>query len=108
MHVLGAHVSKPVHPAVEMCTRGAGCTLNFEHCGILVKQKVGRGLRGSGPHSKRIPRKLTCWILRYDIMVENSKRFFLNFPIIFSVFIIHSFYVSHSGLTKMTKYFSFC
>ena len=46
---------------------------NFEKYEIqnTLKQKVGRGLRGSGPHSKRIPRKLTGWILRYDIVVEN-------------------------------------
>ena len=48
-----------------------------------LKQKVGRGLRGSGPHSERIPRKLTCWVLRYGIMVQNFQRIFSNFPIIF-------------------------
>ena len=32
MHTPGAQVSKCVHPATKMCTSGAGCTLNFEHC----------------------------------------------------------------------------
>ena len=31
MHLLGAQVQRPVHPASKMCTLGAGCTLNFEH-----------------------------------------------------------------------------
>ena len=38
---------------------------------------------GSGPYCKRIPRKLTCWILRYGIMVKKNQGIFLNFPIIF-------------------------
>ena len=38
MHLLGAQVLKPVHPATKMCTPGAGCTLNFEHCiGPILK-----------------------------------------------------------------------
>ena len=32
MHLLGAQVLKPVHPATKLCTPGAVCTLNFEHC----------------------------------------------------------------------------
>ena len=32
MHLPGAQVLKLVHPATKMCTYGAGCTLNFEHC----------------------------------------------------------------------------
>ena len=32
MHPTGAHVLKYVHPAAKMCTEGAGCTLNYEHC----------------------------------------------------------------------------
>ena len=32
MHTPGAQVSKCVHAAAKMCTPGAGCTLNFEHC----------------------------------------------------------------------------
>ena len=32
MHTPGAQVSKCVHHAAKMCTQGAGCTLNFEHC----------------------------------------------------------------------------
>ena len=32
MHLPGAHVLRPVHPATQMCTPCAGCTLNFEHC----------------------------------------------------------------------------
>ena len=35
------------------------------------------------PHSERIPRKLTCRVLRYGIMVQNVQRTFSNFPIIF-------------------------
>ena len=26
------HTCEIVHPAVKMCTPGAGCTLNFGHC----------------------------------------------------------------------------
>ena len=32
MHPLGAQVLKSMHPAAKMCTQGAGCTLNFQHC----------------------------------------------------------------------------
>ena len=39
---------------------------------------------------------------------RNFSRSFPEFSIHFSFFIIHSFYVSHSGLKKLTKYFSFC
>ena len=31
----GCTPPKIVHPAMEMCTPGAGCTLNFGHCGAL-------------------------------------------------------------------------
>ena len=41
-------------------------------------------------------------------MVENFQEMFLYFPFIFSVFIVHSFYVSHSGLIELTNSFSFC
>ena len=36
MHTLSAQVSKSMHPAAEMCTKGAGCSLNFEHCLLLL------------------------------------------------------------------------
>ena len=32
MHTPGAQMLKSVHPAAKMCTGGAACTLNFEHC----------------------------------------------------------------------------
>ena len=32
MHMPGAQGLKSMHPAAKMCTPGAGCTLNFEHC----------------------------------------------------------------------------
>ena len=32
MHLPGAYVPKPMHPAPKLCRPGAGCTLNFEHC----------------------------------------------------------------------------
>ena len=32
MHLPGARVLKPVYPATKLCTPGAGCNLNFEHC----------------------------------------------------------------------------
>ena len=32
MRTQGAQVSKSMHPAAKMCTQGAGCILNFEHC----------------------------------------------------------------------------
>ena len=32
MHTPGAQVLKVVHTAAKMCTQGAGCALNFEHC----------------------------------------------------------------------------
>ena len=35
MHTPGAQLSKSMHPAAKMCTQGAGCTLNFEHCRIM-------------------------------------------------------------------------
>ena len=35
MHSPGAEVSKCVHPTAKLCTPGAGCTLNFEHCLVL-------------------------------------------------------------------------
>ena len=31
MHPPGAQMLKSMHPAVKMCTQGAGCTLNFGH-----------------------------------------------------------------------------
>ena len=36
MHLPGAQVLKPVHPATKTGTPGAGCTLNFEHWLPLV------------------------------------------------------------------------
>ena len=33
---------KIVHPAVEVCTPGAGCTLNFGHCTISLKRRSYR------------------------------------------------------------------
>ena len=30
--ITGCTSPKTVHPAAEMCTLGAGCTLNFGHC----------------------------------------------------------------------------
>ena len=36
MHTHGTQVSKFMHPAAKMCTQGAGCTLNFEHCSVDV------------------------------------------------------------------------
>ena len=38
MHTPGAQVQKSVCPTAKMCTQGAGCTLNFEHC-IWTKQR---------------------------------------------------------------------
>ena len=38
----GCTAFKPMHPAAELCTPGAGCTLNFEHCllkGLLFHLK---------------------------------------------------------------------
>ena len=32
MHLPGAQLPKPMHPAPKLCTPGAGCTLNFKHC----------------------------------------------------------------------------
>ena len=32
MHMPVAEGLKSMHPAAKMCTQGAGCTLNFEHC----------------------------------------------------------------------------
>ena len=32
MHTPGAQGLKSVHLAAKLCTPGAGCTLNFEHC----------------------------------------------------------------------------
>ena len=59
--------------------------VNFEIKEILrtLIKKVGRGLRGSGPYSKRISRRLTHLVLRYGITVENIQGIFLNFLIIF-------------------------
>ena len=36
MHPPDAQVLKSMHPAARMCTQGAGCTLNFEHCHWLI------------------------------------------------------------------------
>ena len=36
MHLPDEQVQKHVHPATKMCTPGAGCTLNFEHCFLMV------------------------------------------------------------------------
>ena len=30
---------KCVHPAAKMCTPGAGCTLNFEHCFLIFRKE---------------------------------------------------------------------
>ena len=68
------------------------------------QSKSRKGLRGSEPYSKRIPIELTCWVLTYDIMVEKNSGNFPEFSN-FSVFIIHSFYVPHSGLIKLTVFF---
>ena len=35
VHSPGAQVSKCVHLAAKLCTPGAGCTLNFEHCNVM-------------------------------------------------------------------------
>ena len=58
---------------------------NFEKNKIqkTLKQKVGRGLKGSGPYSKKIPSRLACCGLRYGIMIEHFQGYFLNFLIIF-------------------------
>ena len=45
MHTLGAHVSKPMHLAAKMCTQGAGCTLNFEHCMVCLMEGASQGTR---------------------------------------------------------------
>ena len=40
MHPKGAQVLKSMHPVAKMCTQGAGCTLNFEHCiGMINSSK---------------------------------------------------------------------
>ena len=59
---------------------------NFEKYEIYktLKQKVGRDLRGSGPHSEKVPRKSTLWVLRYGIIVENLQAISLNFQLFFS------------------------
>ena len=41
-------------------------------------------------------------------MVKRFLMIFTDFSNYFSVFIIHSFYVSYSGLIQFTKSFSFC
>ena len=38
MHPPGAQVPKSMHTAAKMCTQGAGCTLNFEHCRHIIHQ----------------------------------------------------------------------
>ena len=40
MHLPGVEVIKPVHPATKMCTPVAGCTLNFEHCRHIKKNRL--------------------------------------------------------------------
>ena len=59
--------------------------VNFEKYEIqkTLKQNVGRGLRGSGPYSKRILSRLACWGLRYGIIAESFQGYFLNFLAIF-------------------------
>ena len=49
-------------------------------------------------------------LLGFEIWHYGRKptRNFPEFSTYFSVFIIHSFYVSHSGLIKLIKSFSFC
>ena len=37
MHMPGAQGIKSMHPAAKMCTQGAGCTLNFEHCKMYLR-----------------------------------------------------------------------
>ena len=39
MHILGAKVLKAMHPAANMCTPGAGCTLDFENTEIIQDLK---------------------------------------------------------------------
>ena len=43
-----------------------------------------------------------------DLDTKSPSQIFPEFSNYFSVFIIHSFYVSHSGLIKLTKSFYFC
>ena len=52
MHLPGAEVLKSVHPATKMCTPGAGCTLNFEHCVGFETQKMNQ--HGSSKHNVHI------------------------------------------------------
>ena len=82
---------------------------NFEKYEIYktLKQKVGSDLRGSGPHSGENPKKID--MLDFEIWHYGGK-FSGNLPEFsnyFSVFILHSFYVSHSRLIKFTKSFHF-
>ena len=72
--------------------------VNFEKNQIqkTLKQKVGSGLRGSGPYTKRIPSELACWVLKYGIMVGNFQGIFLNFQIIFQ-FLLYTHFMSPIG-----------
>ena len=36
IHLPDSQVLKSAHPATKMCTPGAGCTLNFEHCSTMI------------------------------------------------------------------------
>ena len=45
MHMPGTQVSKSMHPAAKMCTPGAGCTPNFEHCRRIILVTTKHELR---------------------------------------------------------------
>ena len=72
-----------------------------------LKQKLGRGRRGSGPHSERIQRKID--LLGFEIWHYGKRisKIFQQFSNHFSIFIIHAKVVPHSGLLKRTKMHSF-
>ena len=72
MHLPGAQVRKPVHPATKLCTLGAGCTLNFEH---------------------RLSRKKETIIVSGTLLYRDPETFYDNLFFMIATVVIEKIYV---------------
>ena len=90
VHTPGAHLGKIVHPAVEMCALGAGCTLNFGHRNAIgshnyflivkeaVKKDTWKALRQK-ICSSTLPQPTKFWIALTHFSVAEDMPYDLKF-----------------------------
>ena len=62
MHTPGAQLLKTMHPAANMCTKGAGCTLNFEHCREMCPFLMELGLDMSDSSQDELPERINEYL----------------------------------------------